>query len=238
MMHDTGLRHGLEATPPQKIIPVSGFKILATETYNIGDPDMTSQLQKMQQAGSSRSSTSGSVPRTRICSAAPRRSTTSRSGPAPGVSPTRFVHDLAGEDLRRGRDHRRLVRDRRQPGRGRVPPEDAARVQGGPVPDHSAQGYDAAQDHVPGARESCPGPEELRDAIEQVEDLKALLGCHAAIGTSPPPLAGRQGHVRGRLQERPARRGRLGCRAPLAPPDPRISPRTGPGEVLCRAARS
>jgi branched-chain amino acid transport system substrate-binding protein len=34
-----------------KLIPSQGFKILASETYNIGDTDMTSQLQKMKTAG-------------------------------------------------------------------------------------------------------------------------------------------------------------------------------------------
>ena len=34
-----------------KLIPSGGFKILANETYNVGDTDMTSQLQKLKAAG-------------------------------------------------------------------------------------------------------------------------------------------------------------------------------------------
>ena len=51
LMHDTtGYGTSSKATA-DKIIPGAGFKILATETYNVGDTDMTSQLQKMKAAG-------------------------------------------------------------------------------------------------------------------------------------------------------------------------------------------
>ena len=48
MMHDTSGYGTASKDTAEKLIPASGFKILATETYNIGDTDMTSQLQKMQ----------------------------------------------------------------------------------------------------------------------------------------------------------------------------------------------
>ena len=85
MMHDTTGYGTASKETADKLIPAGGFKILATETYNIGDTDMTSQLQKMQRPGSSRSSTSGSVRRTPTCCAARRRSTTRSSSRAPGA---------------------------------------------------------------------------------------------------------------------------------------------------------
>ena len=51
IMHDTSGYGTASKDTAEKLIPAAGFKILATETYNIGDTDMTSQLQKMQQAG-------------------------------------------------------------------------------------------------------------------------------------------------------------------------------------------
>jgi branched-chain amino acid transport system substrate-binding protein len=51
LMHDTsGYGQASKATA-DKLIPAQGFNILDTETYNIGDTDMTSQLQKMKDAG-------------------------------------------------------------------------------------------------------------------------------------------------------------------------------------------
>jgi branched-chain amino acid transport system substrate-binding protein len=51
LMHDTsGYGQGSRATA-DVLIPAGGFKILDTETYNIGDTDMTAQLQKMKDAG-------------------------------------------------------------------------------------------------------------------------------------------------------------------------------------------
>ena len=51
IMHDTSGYGTASKATADKLIPAEGFKILATETYNVGDTDMTSQLQKMKAAG-------------------------------------------------------------------------------------------------------------------------------------------------------------------------------------------
>src|SRR5258706_13108189 len=51
LMNDTSGYGTASKATADKLIPAGGFKILAAETYNLGDTDMTSQLQKLKAAG-------------------------------------------------------------------------------------------------------------------------------------------------------------------------------------------
>ncbi len=51
LMHDTSGYGSQAKATAQRVIEGLGLKIVATETYNVGDTDMTSQLQKMKSAG-------------------------------------------------------------------------------------------------------------------------------------------------------------------------------------------
>src|SRR5258708_2958771 len=51
LMNDTSGYGTASKQTADKLIPAGGFKILANETYNVGDTDMTSQLQKLKAAG-------------------------------------------------------------------------------------------------------------------------------------------------------------------------------------------
>ena len=121
--------------------------------------------------------------------------------------------DLAGKDLAEGVVSVASFAIDASPAAAEFHQKMLAAYKEDPFPITSAQGYDAAHIMFLALAKSGPDPKKLRDAIEQVDNLKARdLGAGEAVQRHPPPLARRQGHVRRDVQERPACQGRLGRR--------------------------
>jgi branched-chain amino acid transport system substrate-binding protein len=179
MMHDTSGYGTASKDTAEKLIPASGFKILATETYNIGDTDMTSQLQKMQQAGVKQIINFGLGPEdANLLRSAQKINYKPIWSGAWGFSDP-VVLDLAGKDLAEGvitvasfaidaspaaaEFHQKMLRDFKE----------------NPFPVTAAQGYDAAHVMFLALSKSGPDAKKLRDAIEAVDGFKGVTAAPA-----------------------------------------------------------
>jgi branched-chain amino acid transport system substrate-binding protein len=179
MMHDTSGYGTASKDTAEKLIPASGFKVLATETYNIGDTDMTSQLQKLQQAGVKQIINFGLGPEdANLLRSAQKINYKPTWSGAWGFSDP-VVLDLAGKDVAEGvitvasfaidaspaaaEFHQKMLRDYKE----------------NPFPVTAAQGYDAAHIMFLALSKSGPDPKKLRDAIEQVDNFKGVTAAPA-----------------------------------------------------------
>lgn len=157
-----------------KIIPTQGFKILGTDTYNVGDTDMTSQLQKMKDAGVKQIINFGLGPEDAnlLISAKKINYDVQFSGAWGWSDP--LVPQLAGKDLAEGvvtvasftpdqspaaaDFHQKMLRDYGED----------------PFPIAPAQAYDATRMLLMALSKSGPDSAKLRDAIENLDGFKGV----------------------------------------------------------------
>jgi branched-chain amino acid transport system substrate-binding protein len=179
MMHDTSGYGTASKDTAQKLIPAAGFKILATETYNIGDTDMTSQLQKMQQAGVKQIINFGLGPEDAnlLRSAQKINYKPAWSGATGWADPV--VVDLAGKELAEGVVSVASFTIDASPAAAELHKKMLDTHKEDPFPMTSAQGYDAAHIMLLALSKSGPDPKKLRDAIEQVDNFKGVTAAPA-----------------------------------------------------------
>jgi branched-chain amino acid transport system substrate-binding protein len=179
IMHDTtGYGTASKATA-DKIIPAEGFKILATETYNVGDTDMTSQLQKMKAAGVKQIINFGLGPEdANLLRSAQKIDYKVQFSGAWGWSDP-LVPQLAGKDLAEGvvtvasftPDQSAAAADFHQK-MLKAYGED-------PFPITAAQAYDAAKIMFQALSKAGPDSAKLRDAIEGLDGFKGVTAAPA-----------------------------------------------------------
>jgi branched-chain amino acid transport system substrate-binding protein len=174
LMHDTSGYGTASKATADKLIPAGGFKILATETYNIGDTDMTSQLQKLKAAGVKQIINFGLGPEdANLLRSAQKIDYKVQFSGAWGWSDP-LVPQLAGKDLAEGvvtvasftpdqsaaasDFHSKMLRDYG---------EDV-------FPVTSAQAYDATRMLLMALSKSGPDATRLRDAIENLDGFKGV----------------------------------------------------------------
>jgi branched-chain amino acid transport system substrate-binding protein len=178
-MNDTsGYGMGTKATG-EKLLQNSGFKILDQETFNIGDTDMTAQLQKMKDAGVKQIIDFGLGPEnSNLLRSAQKIGYNVQFSGAWGWSDP-VVPQLAGKDLAEGvitvasftidrsaaamDFHNKLIRDYN---------EDI-------FPITSAQSYDATKMMLQALSKSGPDPLKLRDAIENIDGFQGVTAAPA-----------------------------------------------------------
>jgi branched-chain amino acid transport system substrate-binding protein len=179
LMNDTsGYGTGTKATG-EKLLQNSGFKILDEETFNIGDTDMTAQLQKMKDAGVKQIIDFGLPPENaNLLRSAQKIGYNVQFSGAWGWSDP-VVPQLAGKELAEGvitvasftvdRNattsdfHQKLLRDYN---------EDI-------FPITSAQAYDATKMMFQALSKSGPDPLKLRDAIENLDGFHGVTAAPA-----------------------------------------------------------
>jgi branched-chain amino acid transport system substrate-binding protein len=174
LMHDTSGYGQASKETADKLIPAAGFRILATQTYNIGDTDMTSQLERMRQAGVKQIINFGLGPEiANLLRSAQKIGYQMQLGSAWALSDP-VVLDLAGKELAEGHItvtsftidsspaaadfHAKMLRDYRE----------------NPFPITAAQGYDATKIILQALGQSGPDPKKLRDAIENVDGFRGV----------------------------------------------------------------
>jgi branched-chain amino acid transport system substrate-binding protein len=179
IMHDTTGYGTSSKQTADKIIPSEGFKILATETYNVGDTDMTSQLQKMKAAGVKQIINFGLGPEdANLLRSAQKIDYKVQFSGAWGWSDP-LVPQLAGKDLAEGvitvasftpdqspaaQDfHNKMLRDYGED----------------PFPITAAQAYDATRMMLMALSKSGPDSAKLRDAIENLDGFKGVTAAPA-----------------------------------------------------------
>jgi branched-chain amino acid transport system substrate-binding protein len=179
LMHDTsGYGQGTKDTA-EKIISSAGIKILATETYNIGDTDMTSQLQKMQQAGVKQIINFGLGPEdANLLRSAQKINYKVQFSGAWGFSDP-VVAQLAGNDLVEGVITVASFTNDQSPAAADFAQKMQTAYGENPFPITSAQGYDAAKIMFQALKTSGPDPKKLRDAIENVEGFQGVTAAPA-----------------------------------------------------------
>jgi branched-chain amino acid transport system substrate-binding protein len=179
LMNDTSGYGTSSKATADKLIPSQGFKILASETYNIGDTDMTSQLQKMKDAGVKQIINFGLGPEDAnlLISAKKINYPVQFSGAWGWSDP--LVPQLAGKDLAEGvvtvasftpdqsaaaaDFHQKMLRDYGED----------------PFPIAPAQAYDATRMLLMALAKSGPDSAKLRDAIEGLDGFKGVTAAPA-----------------------------------------------------------
>jgi branched-chain amino acid transport system substrate-binding protein len=174
LMNDTTGYGTASKQTADKLIPAGGFKILANETYNVGDTDMTSQLQKLKAAGVKQIINFGLGPEdSNLLISAQKIDYKVQFSGAWGFSDP-LVPQLAGKDLAEGvvtvasftpdqspaaaDFHQKMLRDYK---------EDV-------FPVTSAQAYDATRMMLMALSKSGPDSAKLRDAIENLDGFKGV----------------------------------------------------------------
>ena len=174
IMHDTTGYGTASKQTADKIIPSQGFKILATETYNVGDTDMTSQLQKMKAAGVKQIINFGLGPEdANLLISAQKIDFKVQFSGAWGFSDP-LVPQLAGKELADGvvtvasftpdqspaaaDFHQKMLRDYGED----------------PFPIAPAQAYDATRMLLMALSKAGPDSAKLRDAIENLDGFKGV----------------------------------------------------------------
>jgi branched-chain amino acid transport system substrate-binding protein len=179
IMHDTtGYGTSSKATA-DKIITGEGFKILATETYNVGDTDMTSQLQKMKAAGVKQIVNFGLGPEdANLLRSAQKIDYKVQFSGAWGWSDP-LVPQLAGKELAEGvvtvasftPDQSAAAADFHQ--------KMLKAYNEDPFPITAAQAYDATKMMLMALSKSGPDSAKLRDAIEGLDGFKGVTAAPA-----------------------------------------------------------
>lgn len=179
LMNDTSGYGTASKQTADKLIPAGGFKILANETYNIGDTDMTSQLQKLKAAGVKQIINFGLGPEdANLLISAQKIGYKVQFSGAWGWSDP-LVPQLAGKDLAEGvvtvasftpdqsaaaaDFHQKMLRDYGED----------------PFPIAPAQAYDATRMLLQALSKSGPDSAKLRDAIESLDGFKGVTAAPA-----------------------------------------------------------
>jgi len=179
LMHDTSGYGTASKQTADKIIPTEGFKILATETYNIGDTDMTSQLQKLQQAGVKQIINFGLGPEdANLLRSAQKINYKVQMSGAWGFSDP-VVVQLAGKELADGLITVTSFTIDATPAAVEFHQKMMATYNEDPFPITAAQGYDAAKIMFSALAKSGPDAKKLRDAIENLDGFKGVTSAPA-----------------------------------------------------------
>lgn len=174
LMHDTSGYGMASRDTAQALIPAGGFKILATATYNVGDTDMTSQLQRMEAAGVKQILNFGLGPENAnlLRSAQKLDYKVQWAGPLGWSDPV--LLELAGPALAEGVISVTSYTIDANPVAAEFHQKMLSEYQEDPFPITAAQGYDAAHAMFLALAKSGPNPRKLRDAIEQIDDLRSV----------------------------------------------------------------
>jgi branched-chain amino acid transport system substrate-binding protein len=179
LMHDTSGYGQSTSDTAKKIIAAQNIKILETQTYNIGDTDMTSQLQKLQTAGVKQIINFGLGPEdANLLRSAQKINYKVQFSGAWGFSDP-VVPQLAGTELAEGvitvasftTDQSAAATDFHNK-MLKAYSED-------PFPITSAQAYDAAKIMFQALSKSGPDAKKLRDAVEAVDGFKGVTATPA-----------------------------------------------------------
>ena len=162
-----------------KIIPDLGFKILATQTYNINDPDMTSQLQKLQQAGVKQIINFGLGPENaNLLRSAQKMNYKVQFSGAWGFSDP-VVPQLAGAELAEGVITVTSFTIDANSAAAEFHDKVMAAYNEDPFPITSAQSYDATKMLFMALSQVGPDSKKLRDAIEGLDGFKGVTSAPA-----------------------------------------------------------
>jgi branched-chain amino acid transport system substrate-binding protein len=174
LMHDTtGYGTASKATA-DKLIPTGGFQILVTETYNVGDTDMTSQLQKMKSAGVKQIINFGLGPEdANLLRSAQKIDYKVQFSGAWGWSDP-VVPQLAGKDLAEGVVTAASFTPDQSPAAADFHQKMLRDYNEDPFPITAAQSYDATKMMLMALSKSGPGPAKLRDAIESLDGFHGV----------------------------------------------------------------
>jgi branched-chain amino acid transport system substrate-binding protein len=174
LMHDTSGYGTASKQTADKIIPTEGFKILATETYNIGDTDMTSQLQKMKSAGVKQIINFGLGPEdANLLRSAQKIDYKVQFSGAWGWSDP-LVPQLAGKDLAEGVVTVASFTPDQSPAAADFHSKMLRDYNEDPFPIAPAQAYDATRMLLMALAKSGPDSAKLRDAIESLDGFKGV----------------------------------------------------------------
>jgi branched-chain amino acid transport system substrate-binding protein len=174
IMHDTTGYGTASKQTADKIIPSQGFNILATETYNVGDTDMTSQLQKMKAAGVKQIVNFGLGPEdANLLRSAQKIGYQVQFSGAWGFSDP-LVPQLAGKDLAEGVVTVASFTPDQSPAATDFHNKMLQGYGEDPFPITAAQAYDATRMVLMALSKSGPDPAKLRDAIENLDGFKGV----------------------------------------------------------------
>ncbi|MBV9577480.1 MAG: ABC transporter substrate-binding protein [Chloroflexi bacterium] len=174
LMNDTSGYGTASKQTADQLIPAGGFKILDSETYNIGDTDMTSQLQKMKDAGVRQIINFGLGPEDAnlLISARKINYQVQFSG-AWGFSDP-LVPQLAGKDLTQGVVTVASFTPDQSPEAAEFHQKMIQNFGEDTFPIAAAQSYDATRMVLMALSKSGPDPAKLRDAIENLDGFKGV----------------------------------------------------------------
>jgi branched-chain amino acid transport system substrate-binding protein len=174
LMNDTSGYGTASKQTADKLIPAGGFKILATETYNIGDTDMTSQLQKLKAAGVKQIINFGLGPENaNLLISAQKIDYKVQFSGAWGFSDP-LVPQLAGKDLTEGVITVASFTPDQSPAAADFHQKILTAYGEDPFPIAPAQAYDATRMMLMALSKSGPDSAKLRDAIENLDGFKGV----------------------------------------------------------------
>jgi branched-chain amino acid transport system substrate-binding protein len=179
LMHDTsGYGQGSRATA-DVLIPAGGFKILDTETYNIGDTDMTAQLQKMKDAGVKQIINFGLGPEdANLLRSAQKIDYKVQFSGAWGFSDP-VVPQLAGKDLAEGVITVASFTPDRSPAAMDFHNKMLAAYSEDPFPITAAQAYDATHMVLLALAKGGPDPAKIQAALENLSGFQGVTAAPA-----------------------------------------------------------
>ncbi len=179
LMHDTTGYGTSSKQTADKLIPTEGFKILATETYNVGDTDMTSQLQKMKAAGVKQIINFGLGPEdANLLRSAQKIDYKVQFSGAWGWSDP-IVPQLAGKELAEGVVTVASFTPDQSPAATDFHQKMLKGYNEDPFPITAAQAYDATKMMLMALSKAGPDSAKLRDAIESLDGFKGVTSAPA-----------------------------------------------------------
>ena len=174
LMNDTTGYGTASKQTADKLIPAGGFKILANETYNVGDTDMTSQLQKLKAAGVKQIINFGLGPEdANLLISAQKIDYKVQFSGAWGFSDP-LVPQLAGKELTEGVVTVASFTPDQSPAAADFHQKMLKSYNEDPFPITAAQAYDAARMMLMALSKSGPDSAKLRDAIENLDGFKGV----------------------------------------------------------------
>jgi len=174
IMNDTTGYGTASKQTADKLIPSGGFKILANETYNVGDTDMTSQLQKLKAAGVKQIINFGLGPEdANLLISAQKIDYKVQFSGAWGFSDP-LVPQLAGKELTDGVVTVASFTPDQSPAAADFHQKMLKSYNEDPFPITAAQAYDATRMMLMALSKSGPDSAKLRDAIENLDGFKGV----------------------------------------------------------------
>jgi branched-chain amino acid transport system substrate-binding protein len=174
IMNDTTGYGTASKQTADKLIPAGGFKILANETYNVGDTDMTSQLQKLKAAGVKQIINFGLGPEdANLLISAQKIDYKVQFSGAWGFSDP-LVPQLAGKELTEGVVTVASFTPDQSPAAADFHQKMLKTYNEDPFPITAAQAYDATRMMLMALSKSGPDSAKLRDAIENLDGFKGV----------------------------------------------------------------